>query len=352
VADTTYGSDVNWTLGTPHNSLANGAYSGTNAWGSLLAGQPNFIASSFLYSPVIDLSGLSQATLTFWDNFNFESGFESGQLGISTNSSTPPADIPTIIDFTGLSSDGWEQETVDLTPYVGQSVQIVWYYQGVNIDTPLYGWLVDDIGITGVASTGSGTITVSKNLGQGTFSLSGPISQSGKSPTVTFTNIPPGVYTASFSDVKFYQTPTNQTGTLAAGGTLNFTGNYTFIDANHNGISDAWENYYFGAAGTNRTQLTDSNGDGMTDYAEFMAGTNPTNAASKFIFLSAAVQTNQLVQLKWAAIPGRLYQLSSSTNLINWTPLTGWQQAAASPMIYTGTNAATGSRFYRTQVQP
>ncbi len=53
----------------------------------------------------------------------------------------------------------------------------------------------------------------------------------------------------------------------------------------------------------------------MSDYAEFIAGTNPTNAASRFIFVSAAVQTNRFVQLKWAAIPGRLYQLESSTNL-------------------------------------
>jgi hypothetical protein len=352
IADTADGSDANWTLGTPNDALATSAYSGTHAWGSLLGGNPSFIASSFLYSPAIDLSGLSQATLTFWDNFNFESGFETGQLGISTNSSTPPADIPTLVDFSSLNSDGWEQETVDLTPYAGQTIQVVWYYQGVNFGSPLYGWLVDDVGITGVTSSGSGTITIAKNLGQGTFNLTGPINQSGKLPLTTITNAPPGQYVVTFSDVTFYQTPTNQTGTLTIAGSLNFTGNYSFIDANQNGISDAWENYYFGAAGTNRTVLTDSDGDGMTDYAEFIAGTNPTNAASKFIFLSANVLTNQSIQLKWAAIPGRLYQLESSTNLVTWTSLTGWQQAIASPMIYSGTNAATGSRFYRTEVQP
>jgi hypothetical protein len=58
------------------------------------------------------------------------------------------------------------------------------------------------------------------------------------------------------------------------------------------------------------------------------------------------------VQLKWAAIPGRLYQLESSTNLVNWTLLTGWQQAVASPISYSGTNAVTRSQFFRVQVQP
>jgi len=353
VVDATYGSDVNWTLGTPNNGLATSAYSGTNAWGSNLKAQPvGFIASSFLYSPAIDLSGLSQATLTFWDYFDFESGFESGQLGISTNSSTPPADVATVMDFTGQVSGGWEQETVDLTPYVGQTVQIVWYYQGVDIGTPLYGWLVDDVSITGAATTGSGKIVVAKNLGQGTFTLTGPVSQSGNAVTTTISNAPPGEYSVNFSDVTFYQTPANQSSMLTVGGSLNFTGNYIFIDANRNGISDAWENYYFGSAGTNRTQNTDSDGDGMSDYSEFIAGTNPTNAASKFIFLSAAVQTNHFVQLKWAVIPGRLYELEGSTNFVNWTPLTGWQQATTSPMSYSGTNATTRSQFFRAQVRP
>ena len=353
VADPTYGSDVNWTLGTPDNDLATSAYSGTNAWGSNLKNRPiGFITSSFLYSPAIDLTGLSQATLRFWDNFDFESGFETGQLGISTNSSTPPADIPTLVDFTGLASGGWEQETVDLTPYVGKTIQIVWYYQGINIGSPLYSWLVDDVSITGVTTAGSGKIVITKNLGQGTFNLTGPVNQSGNAISTIISNVPPGQYKVKFSDVTFYQTPATQTNTLSANGTVTFTGNYVFIDANHNGISDSWENYYFGSAGNDRTQTTDSDRDGMPDYAEFIAGTNPTNAASKFIFVSAAVQTNRFVQLKWATIPGRLYQLESSTNLNTWTPLTSLQQATTSPMSFSGTNAAVRSQFFRVQVQP
>ena len=66
---------------------------------------------------------------------------------------------------------------------------------------------------------------------------------------------------------------------------------------------------------SNRTQSTDSDGDGMSDYAEFIAGTNPTNAASKLIFLSATLQSNKLFQLQWAAIPGRLYQVEASPSL-------------------------------------
>jgi hypothetical protein len=213
---------------------------------------------------------------------------------------------------------------------------------------------VDDVTITGVA--GGGTIVITKNLGQGTFTLNGIIGQSGTAPSTTITNAPPGPYTVRFSDVAFYQTPPDQSQTLTNNGTITFTGTYDFIDANHNGISDSWEKYYFGSATTNRTQLTDSDGDGMPDYAEFIAGTNPTNADSRLVFLSATLLTNQLVQLEWAAIPGRLYQLQTcslrSTNLQAWTPITDWLQAPGSPMYYTTSRTNQGVNAYRVQVRP
>jgi hypothetical protein len=174
----------------------------------------------------------------------------------------------------------------------------------------------------------------------------------------TITNAPPGPYTVQFSDVAFYQTPLDQSNTLTNNGMLTFTGFYDFLDANRNGISDAWEKYYFGSVTTNRTQFTDTDGDGMSDYAEFIAGTDPTNAASKLVFLSATLQTNDQVQLQWSAIGGRLYQVlaaPASTNLSSWAPISDWLQAPIlqpSPMAYTATNATQHSQFYRVQVRP
>jgi hypothetical protein len=356
VPDTVQGTDLNWSLGTPNNGLETSAHSGTNAWGSNLDGQSfNLFESSFLYSPVIDLSGFSSATLTFWHCCDFSSMYESGQIGISTDSTTPPASIPALVDYSGTTTLGWEQvPPVDLTAFVGKTIQVVWYYQGIDLDSAPNGWLVDDVAITGVA--GGGTIVISKNLGQGTFTLNGLISQSGAAPLTTITNAPPGPYTVQFSDVAFYQTPPDQSQTLTNAGTVTFTGTYDFIDANQNGISDAWEKYYFGSVTTNRTQFTDSDGDGMSDYAEFIAGTNPTKAASKLAFLGATVLTNQLVQLEWAAIPGRLYQVQTSslnsTNVQSWTPVTDWLQSSGSPMYYTTTNADKGVHAFRVQVRP
>jgi hypothetical protein len=354
-------STNNWDLGTPNNGLQTSAHSGTNAWGSDLKGAPiDTIAGSYLYSPFIDLSGLTSATLTFWDCYDFTSGdqsLEEGQVMVSTNSSEPLTALAVLAngDFSDTTALDWQQETLDLSPYIGQTVQIVWDYGAFTIGPPVHGWLVDDVAITGTrAGTQSlGTVVISKNLGQGGFSLSGPLNQTGNAILTTINNAPLGQYTIQFNDVAFYQTPATQSGTLAPGGNLVFAGNYTFADTNHNGISDAWEQFYFGSVSTNRTQFTDTDHDGMSDFAEFIAGTNPNDATSKLVFLPATMQTNGSVKLQWPAVPGRIYQVQASTNLNNWSALTDWLTASGSPMAYMATNNSNhGAVMFRVEVRP
>src|SRR5262249_48970755 len=138
--------------------------------------------------------------------------------------------------------------------------------------------------------------------------------------------------------------PSPQTNTLSQGGTLQFSGLYTFPDTNHNGISDLWEAAYGNAAGN------DSDHDGMSNYAEFIAGTDPTNSASR-LTMSIAVQPNHLMRLEWTTVPGRSYEVLSSTNMLVWTPVTTWTRAAGASLSYLFTPAAT-STMYRVQVLP
>ena len=122
-------SQVNWTLGVPQNGLASSAHSGTNAWGSDLSAQAVDYAESFLYSPSIDLTAAGQATLTFWDDYDFTSPdlIEMGELMVATNFVDTPV---AIAEFTNVATLGWTQEMVDLSAYAGSPIMVVWHYVG------------------------------------------------------------------------------------------------------------------------------------------------------------------------------------------------------------------------------
>ena len=112
VPDPDYGSDINWTLGTPNNGLVTSAHSGTNAWGSDLDGDQNFfIASNYLYSPVIDLSGLKTGDADFLDVFDFSRHFawryEDGVVYLSApTAASRPAICRLAADFAGTWTTG------------------------------------------------------------------------------------------------------------------------------------------------------------------------------------------------------------------------------------------------------
>jgi len=110
---------------------------------------------------------------------------------------------------------------------------------------------------------------------------------------------------------------------------------------------------YFGSVTTNRTQLTDTDHDGMTDYAEFNRRYRSDQPCSRFYFTGETIQSNRLVQMQWTVVTNRLYQVNASSNLLSWRPVTDWLQASNNPtMNYTVTTSGSGSHFYRVQVRP
>ena len=93
------------------------------------------------------------------------------------------------------------------------------------------------------------------------------------------------------------------------------------FDWNANGISDGWEWNNF----TNLTTSSsgDSDGDGINNYAEYLAGTQPTNASSRFRMTDCATPvatTNHQVNV--STEPGRKYTIYWAegvlTNGMNW----------------------------------
>jgi hypothetical protein len=329
-------SQSEWTLGVPNNGLETAAHSPPAAWGSNLNGNRVDYVETFLISPAIYLNG-NTAKLQFWHSYDFTGGggdafdIELGQVQIVYNHGSSIATLAEFDDYT----DGWEPVDLILTPYAGQVVYLIWYYAFFSFDsTTLHpGWLVDDVSVT-VSNEQPGTIVITNNISQGGFILSETMYRKAKGFGTVISNAPPGPYVCEFSDVPYYITPVAQTNTLASGALLTFQGNYTFDDANHNGMSDAWESAYFGSVSPARTASTDTDGDRMTDLAEFIAGTNPTNAASKLV-ATAAVLPNGAVRLTWQAGAGHGYRVVGSSDGTTWTPFSVWLRAAGNTRGFT-----------------
>ena len=117
-------------------------------------------------------------------------------------------------------------------------------------------------------------------------------------------------------------------------------------------IPDEWMTMYFGQAQYLWPSTTaDSDGDGMNNFQEFLAGTIPTNSASvlrvQISQAAAAPQAGQSppqtpgVYLSWNTQPGLTYQVQVTTNFTSWSNLGSPRFAAeSSDSIFVGSGAA------------
>jgi len=130
-------------------------------------------------------------------------------------------------------------------------------------------------------------------------------------------------------------------------------GNDSSVDHVGDGISDGWRRRYFGGSGTttNGTSCAacDPDHDGVNNYAEYIADTNPTNTLSYFHIQSTTNSGGFKVFFSSSA--NRNYSLYCTTNLASglWNPVSsqtnltgngGWDSLS-------DTNADSVQRFYR-----
>lgn len=142
------------------------SHSATHAWASADVATRT---DKWLIAPAQTLP--SNATLTFWHQYSFESGFDGGVLEISANGGSTWVDLGSQITGGGYtstisssysnplmgrqawsgSSSGFVQVTVSLASYAGQSVLVRWR-MGCDTSLPGGSWYIDDIVVQGFES--------------------------------------------------------------------------------------------------------------------------------------------------------------------------------------------------------
>jgi uncharacterized protein (DUF1800 family) len=115
------------------------------------------------------------------------------------------------------------------------------------------------------------------------------------------------------------------------------------IDRNGNGMSDVWEMIYSASA---LAPNGDADGDGFSNLAESLAGTNPFDATS-FPRLQFHLLSPSVAELAWDSFAGKRYTLQSRTNLSGSPWLTEAQLIATGPHSQTNVNIALAAKFFR-----
>jgi hypothetical protein len=118
-----------------------------------------------------------------------------------------------------------------------------------------------------------------------------------------------------------------------------------------NGVPSAWLAGY-GLDETNAIALSDSDHDGMLNWEEYLAGTDPVNKASAFKITSFNSAGNQHV-VEWQGVAGKTYSVWFSEDLTenSWTSkATGITGVAPTTSATIPTSSSKG--FFRIQVEP
>ncbi|MBA4387741.1 MAG: hypothetical protein C0404_07155 [Verrucomicrobia bacterium] len=123
-------------------------------------------------------------------------------------------------------------------------------------------------------------------------------------------------------------------------------------DTDTNSLPDNWETRYFGTTGQSKTN--DWDGDGMSNYEEYLAGTDPTNGNS---FLKLQISMSNCPCVCFDAVEAgtnyyvcpRYYSLETRTNLVTqqWAGVPCMTNILAENQQVTCTNTLPSASFFR-----
>lgn len=117
------------------------------------------------------------------------------------------------------------------------------------------------------------------------------------------------------------------------------------LDGNSDLLPDDWQRTYFGTVSTQWGGAhEDSDGDGATNLAELLAGTDPSDSES---VLKGGVQLQEgQLSYSWRGAPGHIYQLQVSKDLKDWDDV-GEPFMAVGDLSQVALNMAGQVGYYR-----
>lgn len=129
---------------------------------------------------------------------------------------------------------------------------------------------------------------------------------------------------------------------------------YNFTDSENDGLPDWWEIAKVG----NLTKLSgkdnaDFDKDGVSDLHELLGNSNPVDANSHLTSKPATFTNDGGYTVHWDTAPGQRYRVQCSTDLINWTDVSGdvWGNGSEASFTDRPANPAPNA-FYRIILQP
>jgi len=115
------------------------------------------------------------------------------------------------------------------------------------------------------------------------------------------------------------------------------------VDANHDGLPDVWQEWQLYQAGRRPgtpgwdigllPRNGDFDGDGITNYQEYVAGTFAGDATERFE-LVLRDKTATAVACEFYGITGKVYSIEQSTDLRTWTSVSFSVAGAGSPVVF------------------
>jgi len=176
-------------------------------------------------------------------------------------------------------------------------------------------------------------------------------------PTIVVTNGNPFVPVANDHDLA--------TGRVRVHGPLKTTtGNnalvvyYGTTDTVGDGVPDWWRVLYFDPTGPGTTTNSqscatcDQDGDGQNNQAEYLSGTNPTDASGVLQIITVTRLNTSDTAITWSSVTGKKYVVESSDLLTGgFTALSATNTATGTTMSFTN-NPVVPARYYRVKLVP